>query len=74
MTREEAIKHFYKNIDMPLGDTLLKELIDEIFDDFEKETKCPKQKCKHYADYQLCLSCKRLAVDRLEEVKKVVGQ
>ena len=35
MTREEAIRKAYSIANMPIEDTSLKELIDEIYDDFD---------------------------------------
>ena len=47
MTREDAIRKAYSIANMPIEDTLLKELIDEIYDEFEDRI-C--KNCKYYFD------------------------
>jgi len=75
MNRDEAIEKAYKISDMHLEDTLLKELIDKIFDDFEKEDTrygCPMSECKYFEDGQIigeCLNCCRNYYDMFEEKK-----
>ena len=39
MTREQATKEAYEIADMPIDDTTLVELIDRIYDSFEKKEK-----------------------------------
>ena len=60
MNRDEAIKEAYKIVNMSNDDTLLKELIDKIYDDF-KDKICVN--CRYFGAFDTCNNIDSYAYD-----------
>jgi hypothetical protein len=62
MTREEVIKRAYKRVDLH-EDTLLKEIIDEIYEEWENEYFELHDKFAKYLDYTTQSKCSKPEVE-----------